>query len=144
MKVAGRDAGKKCVVVDTEGKNYVVIDGETRRRKCNIVHLEPLDKIIEIERGAGHSDISIAFAKLNLKVLETKPRKNTVRPRIKRKTPEQLRAQKEEKKKQRTLLKKKIEEKHPVTELEKKIEAIKEVKSDVTEDKPEEKKENLT
>ena len=39
VKIAGRDAGKKCVVVDVVNDNTVLIDGETRRRNCNIKHL---------------------------------------------------------------------------------------------------------
>ena len=50
VKLAGRDAGKKCVIVDVLKDNYVMIDGATRRRKCNIAHLEPLDKCIKIKR----------------------------------------------------------------------------------------------
>ena len=127
VKIAGRDAGKKCVILDTAERNYVFIDGETRRKKCNVAHLEPLDTIIKIEKGAEHSVISEAFSKLNLKALESKSRKKTIRPRTKRKTPEQLRTQREEKKKQRTQIKKKPQDKKPDTELEKKLEVVKEV-----------------
>ncbi|MAG08197.1 50S ribosomal protein L14e, partial [Candidatus Woesearchaeota archaeon] len=41
VKTAGRDAGKKALIVDSLDKSHVLIDGETRRRKCNIAHLEP-------------------------------------------------------------------------------------------------------
>ena len=51
IKVAGRDAGNKCVVIEVIDNNYVMIDGMTRRRKCNIVHLEPLKEIIKINTG---------------------------------------------------------------------------------------------
>jgi len=39
VKTAGRDAGLKCVIVDVLDDKFVLIDGETRRRKCNILHL---------------------------------------------------------------------------------------------------------
>ena len=42
VKIAGRDAGLKCLVVEVIDDNYVLIDGQTRRRKCNIKHLEPV------------------------------------------------------------------------------------------------------
>ena len=128
VKIAGRDAGKKCVIVDTIDKNYVMIDGETRRRKCNTAHLEPLDTVLKIEKNASHEEIKKEFEKLGLKSFETKPKQKTQRPRTKRKTPEQLRAQKEVKKKSREIFKKKAEEKveKAATELETKIEAIKE------------------
>ena len=57
MKIAGRDARKKCVVVDILDNTYVMIDGETRRRKCNIAHLEPLDLAIAINANASNEDV---------------------------------------------------------------------------------------
>ena len=44
IKIAGRDAGKQCVIVDVLDHNKVLIDGLTRRRPCNILHLEPMNK----------------------------------------------------------------------------------------------------
>jgi len=64
VKTAGRDAGKKCVVVDVLDQNYVLIDGETRRRKCNVMHLEPLDKTVDIKKNASHADVAKAFEAL--------------------------------------------------------------------------------
>ena len=39
LKIAGRDAGKLAVIIDVLDETYVMIDGEVRRRKCNIYHL---------------------------------------------------------------------------------------------------------
>ena len=61
VKIAGRDAGKKCIVVDVLGKEMVMIDGETRRRKCNIAHIEPLDKKVDIKKGASHEEVMAAL-----------------------------------------------------------------------------------
>ena len=61
VKIAGRDAGKKCVIVDVLGKEMVMIDGETRRRKCNIAHIEPLDKKVDIKKGASHEEVLAAL-----------------------------------------------------------------------------------
>lgn len=99
VKIVGRDAGLKCVVVDILDDKFVLIDGETRRRKCNILHIEPLKDGIKIKKKASHEDVKKEFEKLGLKVWETKPKQKAERPRKKRKTPEQLREQKEEKKK---------------------------------------------
>ena len=33
VKIAGRDAGKKCVITELIDEKLVMIDGETRRRK---------------------------------------------------------------------------------------------------------------
>jgi large subunit ribosomal protein L14e len=57
VKIAGRDARKKCVVVEVVDSRYVTIDGETRRRKCNISHLEPLDVVLELENGASNAAV---------------------------------------------------------------------------------------
>ena len=79
MKIAGRDANKICVIVDVLGDNMVLIDGETRRRKCNMLNLEPLSKTINIAKGASHAEVKKAFAVLNIEVLETKPKKSVER-----------------------------------------------------------------
>ena len=111
VKLAGRDARLKCVVVDILDDKFVLIDGETRRRKCNILHLEPLKEVIKIKKKASHEEIKKEFEKLGLKTMETKPKQKTERPRKKRKTSEQLRQQKEEKKKLMDVFRKKKEEK---------------------------------
>ncbi|MBU0461448.1 MAG: 50S ribosomal protein L14e [Nanoarchaeota archaeon] len=80
VKIAGRDAGKKCVVVDVTDDKFVMIDGSTRRRKCNIAHLEPLKETIDIKKGASHAEVAKAFSKLGIEVWESKPRKATKRP----------------------------------------------------------------
>jgi large subunit ribosomal protein L14e len=51
MKNRGRDAGKKCVVVNLVDANYVEIlsAGRKKRRKCNVRHLEPLGEKIELK-----------------------------------------------------------------------------------------------
>jgi len=72
VKLAGRDAGKTCVVVDLFDNNYVLIDGETRRKKCNIKHLEPLDKVVKIKKDASRADIKKIFSDLGLGFFEPK------------------------------------------------------------------------
>ena len=74
VKIAGRDAGKKCVIVDILDERLVLIDGETRRRKCNVLHLEPLDNVIKIKKNASHEDVGKELEKLGLKIRETKPK----------------------------------------------------------------------
>tara|TARA_B100001964_G_C13797451_1_gene407257 strand:- start:20 stop:439 length:420 start_codon:yes stop_codon:yes gene_type:complete len=97
VKIAGRDAGKKAVIVEQLDDNYVLIDGQTRRRKCNTKHLEILPQTIKISKGASSANISTEFKKLGLEVTETKPKDKTKRPRKQRK--EKLKAKKVEKKK---------------------------------------------
>lgn len=85
VKTAGRDAGLKCVIVDILDNKFVLIDGETRRRKCNILHLEPLKDSIKVKKNASHEDIKKEFEKLGLKVRETKPKQKTEKPVKKKK-----------------------------------------------------------
>jgi len=75
MKIAGRDAGQVCAVVEIIDKNYVLIDGQTRRRKCNVDHLEPLMKVIEISEGASHEDVVSELKKLGVEAKSSKPKK---------------------------------------------------------------------
>lgn len=111
-KIAGRDAGCKALIIDILDDKYVLIDGETRRRKCNILHIEPLNQVVEIEKNASHEDVAKALKEVGIETRQTKPKPKTEKPKRKRKTPEQLRMQKEEKRKLRDLFKfKKKEEK---------------------------------
>lgn len=81
VKIAGRESGKKCVVIDIIDKNYVLIDGDVRRKKCNISHLEPLEEKIEIKKKAAHIDVIEAFKKLGIEIIERKTKSKTERPR---------------------------------------------------------------
>ena len=63
MKIAGRDANKYCAVVKVLDANTVEIEGQTRRRKCSINHLEPLDKILKVKEGASAKEVAAALTK---------------------------------------------------------------------------------
>ncbi len=81
IKIAGRDAGGKCVVVDVLDDNYVMVDGQVRRRKCNINHLELLNDVIKIEKGASHEAVKAEFEKLKIPMWETKPKEKKEKPK---------------------------------------------------------------
>ena len=81
IKTAGRDAGNFCVIVDILDDKLVLIDGNVRRRKCNIMHLEPTNKTIKIAKKASHDSVKAEFQKLELETWETKPRKTGERPK---------------------------------------------------------------
>lgn len=70
VKLAGRDAGRECLIVEELKNNLVLIDGNTRRRKCNLSHLEFLPKKAEIKKGAEHKEVMAALEKLGIKALE--------------------------------------------------------------------------
>lgn len=62
VKVAGREAGEKIVVVDSMDKNFVIIAGpNVKRRRCNLRHLKPLGVKLEIRQGAGEGEVNKAL-----------------------------------------------------------------------------------
>ena len=53
LKIAGREAGKYAVIVESVKDNFVLITGPksitgVKRRKCNIDHIEPTEHKLEI------------------------------------------------------------------------------------------------
>jgi len=85
LKIAGRDAGKKCAVIEIVDDKSVLIDGQTRRKKCNIIHLEPTKTKLSIKKGASHSEIVKEFSKLGMEIKETKSKKAKPKPEKARK-----------------------------------------------------------
>jgi large subunit ribosomal protein L14e len=81
VKIAGRDANKKCIIIEDLDNGFVTIDGETRRRKCNTKHLYPTKVVYDIKKGASHTDISKLFSKeLGVELKETKKKTETKKP----------------------------------------------------------------
>jgi large subunit ribosomal protein L14e len=61
-KLAGREAGERCVIVEVVDRNYVVVSGpNVRRRKCNIRHLEPHAQTVTITKGASDDEVAAAL-----------------------------------------------------------------------------------
>lgn len=63
VKLTGREAGRKCVIVDIMDKSFVVITGPKtitgiKRRRANINHVEPLQDKIAIKRGATDEEVT--------------------------------------------------------------------------------------
>jgi len=88
VKLAGRDARKKGIIIDVLDEGYVLIDGEIRRRKCNIKHLELLDKVIEIKKNADHGAVVEALEKEGISVPLKRKKSPGPRPRKVRKVKE--------------------------------------------------------
>lgn len=82
IKIAGRDAGKTCVVVKKVDDVFVMIEGETRRRKCNTKHLEILDKKLNINEDASFDEVAKVFkSELGIELKQSKPKKAKERPK---------------------------------------------------------------
>lgn len=84
IKIAGRDARKKCVVVDVLDSTFVMIDGETRRRKCNIAHLEPLNLAMDIKANASNEEVVQALKAEGIVCEQKKDAKKQPQPRPKK------------------------------------------------------------
>ena len=74
VKIAGREAGRKCVIVDVIDKNFVLITGPqkvngVKRRRANINHVEPTERKLSIKRGASDEDIVKAMNEETLNYL---------------------------------------------------------------------------
>ncbi len=115
MKIAGRDAGKVGVVIDVLDENYVMVDGAMRRRKCNVKHIEPMNKTVEVKKNASHSDV--------IKVLEITEKKSGKKEK------------KEKASRPKKVRKKKVYDAPKKAKVEKKVES----KEKVADKKPEEK-----
>ncbi len=66
VKIAGREAGKVCVVIKRVDKNFVIIDGDVRRRKCNVDHLIPLNRKLDIKETSKTEEIQKLLIKEGL------------------------------------------------------------------------------
>ena len=70
VKKLGRDAGRRCVIVDVIDKNFVLVTGPeevtgVRRRKVNISHLDLTEKKIEISREASDEEVQSSLKKVS-------------------------------------------------------------------------------
>jgi len=73
VKIAGREAGKYCAVIEAIDANYVVVEGpEVRKRKTNVAHLEPLADKIDSKRDVKQQLID----KYNIKLPEKRKEKS--------------------------------------------------------------------
>ncbi len=84
VKIAGRDAGNTCVVVENVDESFVIVDGNVRRKRVNIKHLEPIAQTIALQERASSSDVKEAFDKLGLPVWSHKSKKTGERPKQQR------------------------------------------------------------
>jgi large subunit ribosomal protein L14e len=63
VKVAGRESGRKCVIVDVMDKSFVLVTGPkkvtgVKRRRVNINHVAPTEDTVQIKRGASDEEVT--------------------------------------------------------------------------------------
>jgi large subunit ribosomal protein L14e len=70
-KVRGHEAGRRCVIVDIIDENMVLVTGPkqltgVKRRRVNIKHIVPLDRVISISKGASDEEVLKALQEAGL------------------------------------------------------------------------------
>lgn len=134
FKIAGREAGKPVAIIDVIDKNYAMIDGLARRKKCNISHLMPTDMILKIKKNAPTADVHKAMIEAN--IISEVPKKGEPRPKKEKATRQHLMREKQAKEEKPKKEAAKKEEK-PAKKEDKPKEAKKEAKAPAKkEDKP--------
>ncbi len=68
IKIAGRDSGETAVVIEKIDDNFVLINGNVRRKRCNVKHLEPTEKFVVIQAGASTEELHSAMRDAGLEV----------------------------------------------------------------------------
>ena len=69
MKVAGREAGRYCVVLKKLDKQFVLVTGPkdltgVKRRRCNIDHLEATGDSLSVKEEASETEVIKAYEKI--------------------------------------------------------------------------------
>ncbi len=86
VKLAGKESGRTCVVVDKIDDKTVLIDGDVKRRNCNLLHLEPTNNVIKIKKGASTAEIKKELKSGGMIVTEKKNKEKTTEKPIKRRS----------------------------------------------------------
>jgi large subunit ribosomal protein L14e len=71
VKTQGREKGLKCIIADIIDKNFLLVTGPpkisgVKRRRVNVKHIQPLDYMIDINRGMSDEKIEEVVAQNNL------------------------------------------------------------------------------
>ena len=62
VKQAGREQGKKCIIVDVMDKSFILVTGPknltgVKRRRVNLEHVSVLEDKVEVRRGASDEEV---------------------------------------------------------------------------------------
>ena len=63
LKTAGRETGKKCVIIDVMDKSFAIVTGPkkvtgVKRKRVNLNHITILEDKLEIKRGASDEEVT--------------------------------------------------------------------------------------
>jgi len=147
MKIAGREAGRYCVVLKKLDDTFVLVTGPkvltgVKRRRCNVEHLEPTQYIVKVSAEAAENEVIKAYKATGLlkKFGLRKPSPEVVKEaekkvKKKEKKPKEEKKEKPEKKPKEKKEEKKKPEKGKGIKIKLKIPSLRKAK------KPEKKKE---
>ena len=65
-KIAGRDSNNICVILSEVSKGRVLVDGNTRRKMVNLLHIEPTSKLLKLKENASSEAVAKALADAGL------------------------------------------------------------------------------
>jgi len=65
-KLTGREAGRYCTIINIPDESYVEITGPkdltgVKRRRCNILHIEPTEDVLDIKKDASDAEVKKAI-----------------------------------------------------------------------------------
>jgi len=71
VKTVGKERGKYCVIVKKIDENFVLVSGPkaltgVKRRKANVIHLQPLQYKLEVKEDASDEELLEAWKKSGL------------------------------------------------------------------------------
>jgi len=69
LKLAGRKAGRACVIVEKPSGNFVIVDDGNKRKRSNISHLELTQKKV---KHSSSAEIAESLRNLGFKIPEKK------------------------------------------------------------------------
>ncbi len=63
VKTAGRETGKKCVIIDVMDKSFAIVTGPkkvtgVKRKRVNLNHITALQDKLEIKKGASDEEVT--------------------------------------------------------------------------------------
>ncbi len=66
VKTAGRETGKKCVIIDVMDKSFALVTGPkaitgVKRKRVNLAHIMTLEDRVELKRGASDEEVTSAL-----------------------------------------------------------------------------------
>ena len=69
-KTSGAEKGNICAILENIDDKFVIVDGDVKRRKCNIRHLEPLNQVINLDNTMSTEDVKKELSALGYEIHE--------------------------------------------------------------------------